>query len=44
VGFELIGPVEGALACGTVGMGRMAEPRDILEQIVEIARNLKGEK
>lgn len=32
-GTQLIGPVEGRLANGAVGMGRMAEPRDILAAI-----------
>ena len=30
-GHQLVGPVEGALAGGDVGMGRMAEPEEILE-------------
>jgi phosphopantothenoylcysteine decarboxylase / phosphopantothenate---cysteine ligase len=30
-GYELVGPNEGALAGGDVGIGRMAEPDDILE-------------
>jgi len=33
MGFELIGPVEGRLADGTVGVGRMAEPQEILAAI-----------
>jgi len=33
VGVELAGPVEGRLANGAVGMGRMAEPGDILAAI-----------
>ncbi|UCG58761.1 MAG: bifunctional 4'-phosphopantothenoylcysteine decarboxylase/phosphopantothenoylcysteine synthetase, partial [Phycisphaerales bacterium] len=37
MGFELIGPVKGRLACGTDAMGRMAEPPDILEAIERIA-------
>ncbi len=36
MGFELIGPEEGLLACGTKGIGRMSEPRDILEAIEKI--------
>ena len=32
-GFELIGPVEGRLADGTVGVGRMAEPQEIIAVI-----------
>lgn len=33
-GFEIIGPATGRLACGTEGIGRMAEPKDILDAIV----------
>ena len=36
MGFELIGPVEGRLACGTVGSGRMAEPTDIINAIEKL--------
>jgi phosphopantothenoylcysteine decarboxylase/phosphopantothenate--cysteine ligase len=36
MGFELIGPVEGRLACGTVGPGRMAEPADIIKAIEKL--------
>lgn len=32
-GIERIGPVEGRLACGKVGVGRMADPATILERI-----------
>ena len=38
MGFELVGPMEGHLACGTVGRGRMAEAAEILERIEKIAR------
>jgi phosphopantothenoylcysteine decarboxylase/phosphopantothenate--cysteine ligase len=37
MGYELIGPVKGRLACGTEAIGRMAEPQDILEAIEKIA-------
>ena len=40
-GFQLIGPVEGRLACGTHGLGRMAEPQDILNTIEEIVSKSK---
>jgi phosphopantothenoylcysteine decarboxylase/phosphopantothenate--cysteine ligase len=36
-GVELIGPEHGRLACGTEGVGRMAEPQDILDAISRIA-------
>lgn len=36
-GVVTIGPASGRLACGTVGVGRMAEPGDILEAIEALA-------
>jgi phosphopantothenoylcysteine synthetase/decarboxylase len=39
-GFKFIGPVEGRLACGTEGIGRMSEPQDILSAIEKIAGNI----
>ena len=45
MGFQLIGPTEGRLACGTKGLGRMSEPKDILEAIKKTAsRIIKTEK
>ena len=44
MGFQLIGPVKGRLACGTVGIGRMSEPQDILETIEKIASKIKRRK
>ncbi len=41
MGFQVIGPVKGRLACGTEGIGRMAEPQDILEAIEKIASTIK---
>jgi phosphopantothenoylcysteine decarboxylase/phosphopantothenate--cysteine ligase len=41
LGFQLIGPVEGRLACGTEGLGRMSEPQDIAEAIETIAAKIK---
>ncbi len=38
--FELIGPETGRLACGTEGVGRMAEPADILAAIEKIAARI----
>jgi phosphopantothenoylcysteine decarboxylase/phosphopantothenate--cysteine ligase len=51
MGFEIIGPVKGRLACGTEAIGRMAEPQDIFVAIEKItpkskkheARNPKSE-
>ncbi len=34
IGFEIIGPATGRLACGTEGIGRMTEPQEILDAIV----------
>ncbi|MDH4201899.1 MAG: hypothetical protein OEV87_03310 [Phycisphaerae bacterium] len=34
--FNIIGPESGRLACGTTGIGRMAEPADILEAIMRL--------
>ncbi len=44
MGFQLIGPVKGRLACGTEGIGRMSEPQDILEAIEKIALKIKHRK
>lgn len=44
MGFELIGPEEGPLACGAEGVGRMSEPQDILEEIEKIASQIKCRK
>ena len=40
MGFELVGPVKGRLACGTEAIGRMAEPQDILKAIEKIASKI----
>ena len=42
MGFRLIGPEKGRLANGTEGVGRMAEPKDILKAIEKIAQKLKS--
>jgi phosphopantothenoylcysteine synthetase/decarboxylase len=44
MGFELVGPVRGRLACGTEGWGRMSEPEDIMEAIGGIASRIKGKE
>lgn len=44
-GYKLVEPVEGLLACGDVGRGKMSEPEEIFEHIcLEICRkkDLKG--
>ena len=40
MGIQMVGPVEGRLACGTEGLGRMAEPQDIIEAIEKIASKI----
>ncbi len=42
IGVELIGPRQGRLACGAEGIGRMAEPQEILEAVEKIAACLGG--
>ena len=37
MGFEFVGPGTGRLACGDDGIGRMAEPEEILEAIIKIS-------
>jgi len=34
--FEMIGPAEGRLACGTEATGRMSEPQDIIDRIAQL--------
>ena len=41
MGAELIGPAVGRLACGTEAIGRLSEPKDILEAIERIAKRIK---
>ena len=40
MGFQLVGPEKGRLACGTKGLGRMSEPQDIIEAIEKIASKI----
>jgi phosphopantothenoylcysteine decarboxylase/phosphopantothenate--cysteine ligase len=44
MGFELAGPQVGPLACGIEGIGRMSEPKDILEALEKIASEIKRDK
>ncbi|MFN2543926.1 MAG: bifunctional phosphopantothenoylcysteine decarboxylase/phosphopantothenate--cysteine ligase CoaBC [Actinomycetota bacterium] len=37
-GVEFVGPVAGSLAAGDEGLGRMAEPEDILARLEDLAR------
>ena len=41
MGMELTGPRHGRLACGTEGIGRMAEPQEILDAVAKMAAKLK---
>ena len=43
-GAQIIGPETGRLACGTEGIGRMAEPSAILEAVGRMAAKLKRKK
>lgn len=38
MGFEIIGPEKGRLACGSEGIGRMAEVPDIIARIEKMAK------
>ena len=40
MGYTMVGPEKGRLACGTQGYGRMAEPEDIITQIKKTASKL----
>jgi len=45
LGYELIGPVEGKLACGEEDIGRMSEPEEIIDKIIQLLipkQDLKG--
>ena len=41
MGFQIIGPAKGRLACGTEAIGRMVEPQNILEAVAKIATKIK---
>jgi phosphopantothenoylcysteine decarboxylase/phosphopantothenate--cysteine ligase len=40
MGFRMIGPETGRLACGTEGPGRMAEPEQVLAMIQDMAADI----
>jgi len=44
MGFELTGPCQGRLACGQEGMGRMAEPAEIVKAVERIACEIRNKK
>jgi len=44
MGLQVIGPEVGRLACGTEGIGRMAEPDDILKEIENIVAGPKAQE
>jgi len=44
MGLQIIGPEVGRLACGAEGIGRMAEPADILKEIENIASAPKAQE
>ena len=35
IGFDFLGPVEGEMACGEFGLGRMMEPQQIVQSLFE---------
>lgn len=37
-GIKLIGPIQGGLVCGETGIGKMADPVDIVNEVVNILR------
>jgi phosphopantothenoylcysteine decarboxylase/phosphopantothenate--cysteine ligase len=39
LGFGFVEPGEGYLACGTIGVGRMAEPEEIIEAVAKRLKN-----
>ncbi|MBN1787762.1 MAG: phosphopantothenoylcysteine decarboxylase [Sedimentisphaerales bacterium] len=39
MGFEMIGPAKGRLACGTEGIGRMAEVGDIISRLEKMTKS-----
>ncbi len=39
MGFEIIGPEKGRLACGTEGIGRMSEVPDIIARLEKMTKN-----
>jgi phosphopantothenoylcysteine decarboxylase/phosphopantothenate--cysteine ligase len=43
-GVRMVGPASGRLACGTEGMGRMAEPQEILAAIETLSAETIREK
>ena len=44
IGFELIGPEVGRLACGKDAIGRMSEPQSILDAIETIVSKINLKK
>jgi len=40
MGAQMVGPVAGRLACGDEGMGRMADPQEILRAIEQLAATI----
>lgn len=46
VGYHVVGPASGDLACGYTGFGRLSEPEEILEEIASLVapKDLAGER
>ena len=43
-GVQFIGPETGRLGCGEAGIGRMSEPEEIFERILQVGRQTTGDK
>ena len=43
-GWKIIDPIEGKMACGTTGMGKLASTRKLVEGIMDIYHTVKGVK
>jgi len=41
LGYRLVEPASGRMACGTIGPGKLPEPEEILERLVALC--LKGQ-
>jgi phosphopantothenoylcysteine decarboxylase/phosphopantothenate--cysteine ligase len=44
MGFEIVGPAKGRLACGTIAEGRMSEPAEILQAVKQLVSKIDKKK
>ncbi|WP_066502923.1 bifunctional phosphopantothenoylcysteine decarboxylase/phosphopantothenate--cysteine ligase CoaBC [Abyssisolibacter fermentans] len=42
--YKFINPISGKLACGDIGEGKLPDPQDIIDQILEIIKNDESNK